>query len=119
MARNSLPFLLALVAAPSLMFAQDTTRHHRDSSAIDTTRIGIMSPMVVEQRLRTLGYSRVAIVENVRPHVRVNAVKSGRALAVKYDPHSGKTTEVPGRFVPGPRGLRVIRPDGTETVPPK
>ena len=118
MLRNSLRLLLVIAIAPSLLLAQDSAMRHHEQSQIDTTRIGIMSPMVVQQRLRTLGYSQVTIVENIRPHVRVNAVKSGRAVAVKYDPHSGKATEVPGRFERRPSGLRVIKPDGSEVVPP-
>jgi len=111
MLRNSVKFLLAIAFSPTLLFAQDSTK-------IDTTRIGLMSPIVVHQRLRMLGYSNVIIIENVRAHVRANALKSGRALAVKYDPYSGKVTEVPGRLERGPRGLRLVKPDGSKVAPP-
>jgi hypothetical protein len=118
MLRNSLKFFLAIALAPALLFAQDSTMRQRGQTQIDTTRIGLMSPIVVHQRLRMLGYSNVTIVENVRAHLRANAVKSGRALAVKYDPYSGKVTEVPGRLERGPRGLRLIKPDGSAVAPP-
>jgi hypothetical protein len=118
MLRTFLRVLLPIVAVPSVLFAQDSTMRHRDQTRIDTTRIGIMSPMVVQQRLKMLGYSQVTVVENVRLHASVNAVKAGRAVAVRYDPNSGKVTELPGRFVLRAIGLRLIKPDGAEVLPP-
>lgn len=115
---KSLKLFLVVALVPSALAAQDTAVRHRHQPEIDTTRIGVMSPIVVQQRLRLLGYSRVAIVENVRSHVRANAFRSGRAVAVKYDPHSGKTTALPGRFERTPRGLLLVRPDGSAIVPP-
>lgn len=118
MLRTSLKVLSMMTLVSLPLAAQDSTRHVMAQGVIDTTRIGIMSPMVVQQRLRQLGYSQVSVVENVRTHVRANAIKAGKARAVKYDPHTGKVTDVPGRYERRANELRLIKPGGVEAVPP-
>jgi hypothetical protein len=118
MPRSVFACLAALVLVPALVAAQDTTRHYQHGGAIDSNRIGIMTPLVVQQRLRLLGYTDVSVVESARMTVRANASKSGRIVAVRLDPHSGKVTEVSGRLERRPEGLRLIRPNGTVVAPP-
>lgn len=116
---------LSLIAAalillcPSLMWGQDSTHRRQRGGPIDTTRIGVMSPMVVQQRLQQLGYTNVTLVESTRVSVRANASKGGRPMAVRLDPHSGKVIAVPGRMERGRDGLRLIRPDGSIAAPPQ
>ena len=110
--------IVSLALAPATLAAQDSTHRMQRGGPIDTTRIGVMSPMVVQQRLRMLGYTNVALIESARRDVRANAVKSGRQVAVRLDPHSGKVTEVPGRLERARDGLRLVRPDGSIATPP-
>jgi hypothetical protein len=108
MLRYTILLGMALTFAPALVVAQ-----------IDTNRIGVMSPTVVQQRLRLLGYTNVIVMDIARTAVQANAVKSGRTLVVRLDPHSGKVTEVLGRLERRPQGLRLIKPNGQDTAPPQ
>jgi hypothetical protein len=119
-----LRFLLLLGAvltlAPATSAAQDSTAMRRHQpGVIDTNRIGVMSPMVVQQRLRMLGYANVTLLESARRSVRANASKSGRPVAVHLDPFTGKVTEAPGRLERARDGLRLVRPDGSIATPPR
>jgi hypothetical protein len=108
-----------LLLLPAGVRAQDSTMRHQHGAAIDTNRIGVMSPAVAQQRLRLLGYTDVAVVERARTAVHANASKGGRAVAVRLDPRSGKVTEVPGRLERRPEGLRVVTPAGAAVSPPE
>jgi len=116
---RALPAFVLLV--PVAARAQDSTVHGmtvQRGGPIDTNRIAIMSPMVIEQRLKVLGYADVRVVGSERRIVTANATKGRRAVAVQLDPYTGKVTEHRGRFERRPEGVmlraldgRYIRPD--------
>lgn len=110
---------VALALAPATTAAQDTSAMRRHQGVIDTNRIGVMSPLVVQQRLTMLGYANVTLMESGRRAVRANASKSGRAVAVHLDPFTGKVTEAPGRLERARDGLRLVKPDGSIATPPR
>lgn len=119
MPRHILRFAAAIVFVPALLSAQDTLPRHIHGGEIDSSRIGLMSPMVVQQRLRLLGYTHVSVVERGRAVVQANARKRGRAVAVRLDPRSGKVTEVPGRFERRREEIWLVRPNGRAILPPR
>jgi hypothetical protein len=107
------------VLSPAPSAAQDTTQMHQTGIEPDSNRIGVMSPMVVEQRLKMLGYTGVAIVEARPGAVLANTRKAGRALAVKLDPYTGKVVELNGRLERRRQGVRLVKPGGEVVAPPR
>ena len=109
--------VLAVFASlvPAAARAQDSTLHGmtvQRGGPIDTNRIALMSPMVIQQRLKMLGYSEVQVVGSERRLVTANATKGRRAVAVRLDPNTGKVTEHKGRFVRRPEGVMLRALDG-------
>ncbi len=107
---------------PAIARAQDTVPRHdgmtmQRSGPIDTNRIGLMSPVVITQRFRMLGYSDVEIVGSERRLVTVNGMKGKRAVAAQLDPITGRVTEYKGRFERRPEGVMLRAPDGKYTRP--
>jgi hypothetical protein len=116
--------LLVLAAfaslAPAAARAQDSTGHGmavERGGPLDTNRIAVMSPMVIQQRLRMLGYSNVRVVGSERRLVTANATKRQRAIAVRLDPYTGKVTEYQGRFERRPEGVMLRARDGNYIRP--
>jgi hypothetical protein len=103
---------------PALLHGQDSLQIHQPGVMPDTTRIGLMSPMVVQQRLRMLGHNRISVVQTERSVVYANTVKDGRRLGVRLDVFSGRLVEQPGRLELRPQGLRLIKPTGVEAPAP-
>jgi hypothetical protein len=109
--------IAALSPAPSA--AQDTTRMHQPGVKPDSNRIGVMSPLVMEQRLKMLGYTDIVVVEAQQGAVLANPYKAGRALAVKLDPYTGKVVELKGRLERRRQGVRLVKPGGEVVAPPR
>ncbi len=107
---------------PALARAQDTIARHDEmtmqrSGPIDTNRIGLMSPVVIKQKFKMLGYSDVQIIGSERRLVTVNGMKAGKAVAVQLDPITGHVTEYKGRFERRPEGVMLRALDGRYTKP--
>ncbi len=107
---------------PALARAQDTIARHdgmtmQRSGPIDTNRIGLMSPVVIKQKFKMLGYSDVQIIGSERRLVTVNGMKAGKAVAVQLDPITGHVTEYKGRFERRPEGVMLRALDGRYTRP--
>ena len=108
--------------SPAFARAQDTIPRHDDmtmqrSGPIDTNRIGLMSPVVIKQKFKMLGYSDVQIIGSERRLVTVNAMKAGKAVAVQLDPITGHVSEYKGRFERRPEGVMLRALDGRYTKP--
>ena len=113
---------LPLTLTPASARAQDTMPRHdgmtmQRSGPIDTNRIGLMSPVVIKQKFKMLGYSDVQIIGSERRLVTVNGMKAGKAVAVQLDPITGHVTEYKGRFERRPEGVMLRALDGRYTKP--
>ena len=117
---RALAFALgAALLGPALAIAQDTAHMHQPGLSPDSNRIGVMSPMVLEQRLKMLGYTDVVVIETRRNAVLANTLKANRPVAVKLDPYTGKVVELRGKLELRRQGARLIRPDGAVVAPPR
>ena len=107
---------------PTAARAQDSVIRHdgmtmQRSGPIDTNRIGLMSPVVIKQKFKMLGYSDVQIIGSERRLVTVNGMKTGMAVAAQLDQITGKVTEFRGRFERRPEGVMLRAPDGRYVRP--